>query len=64
MPSAGTFARYGGDLPTNTGAPGTVENTVSASVVVAPLALRVRLELRVAGVADLDRAAAALHVEA
>ena len=40
MPSLSTFARYAGDLPTNTGAPGTVENTVSVSVVVAPLALR------------------------
>ena len=38
MPSFSFFDRYRGDLPTNTGAPGTVENTVSANVVVAPVA--------------------------
>ena len=33
------FDRYSVALPTNTGAPGTVEKTVSVSVVVAPEAL-------------------------
>ena len=63
MPSFAFFARYRGDLPTNTGAPGTVEKTVSVSVVVLPLALCVRLELGVAGVAELDRPAAAFDGE-
>ena len=34
------FERYVGALPTNTGAPGTVENTVSESVVWPPVAPR------------------------
>ena len=38
------FARYSGALPTNTGAPGTVEKTVSVSVVVAPDRADVGLE--------------------
>jgi hypothetical protein len=50
-------------LPTNTGAPGTVENTVSVSVVVLPAAIRVRLELGVDPLAELDRAPAALNGE-
>ena len=39
IPSFAFFDLYLGDLPTNTGAPGTVEKTVSVRVVVAPLAL-------------------------
>ena len=40
MPSASFLDRYFGALPTNTGAPGTVENTVSESVVSPPVVPR------------------------
>ncbi len=63
MPSLAFFERYAEALPTNTGAPGTVENTVSASVVVAPVAFLYGSSSAYAGVAQLDRAVAALHGE-
>ena len=40
MPILAFFERYVGALPTNTGAPGTVENTVSDKVVLPPVAPR------------------------